>query len=106
LALQILLWLDAATAYIQLSISQWRFLSISYISTVYISTLFIFQRQDISTPLLLRNFTTKYEANTCLALPPAFGARIFSTVITTSMVQDLNEKITPNKLDLSIIMYN
>jgi hypothetical protein len=25
--------------------------------------------------------------------PPAFGARTFSTVITTSMVADLNEKI-------------
>jgi hypothetical protein len=25
---------------------------------------------------------------------PAFGARTFSTVITTSKVQDLNEKIT------------
>jgi hypothetical protein len=28
--------------------------------------------------------------NTCM---PAFGARTFSTVITTSMGQDLNEKI-------------
>jgi hypothetical protein len=25
---------------------------------------------------------------------PAFGARIFSTLITTSMVQDLHEKIS------------
>jgi hypothetical protein len=35
-------------------------------------------------PLL--DLTTKYEANICVALP-------FSTVITTSMVQDFNEKI-------------
>jgi hypothetical protein len=26
--------------------------------------------------------------------PPAFGTRTFSIVITTSMVQDLNEKIS------------
>jgi hypothetical protein len=36
--------------------------------------------------LLILN--TKYEANTCLALP-----RTLSTVITTSVVHDLNEKI-------------
>jgi hypothetical protein len=42
----------------------------------------------------LLELTTKYEGNTCVALPlPAFGARTFSTVITTSMVQDLNENI-------------
>jgi hypothetical protein len=39
---------------------------------------------------------------------PAFGARTFPTVITTSMVllvQDLNEKIIPNKFYLSSAMY-
>jgi hypothetical protein len=44
----------------------------------------------------LLELTTKYEANTCVALTnavPAFGARTFSTVITTSVVQELNEKI-------------
>jgi hypothetical protein len=40
----------------------------------------------------VRDLTTKYEAYTCLALP-AFGARTFSTVITTSVIQELNEKI-------------
>jgi hypothetical protein len=39
--------------------------------------------------LPLLDLTTKYEANTCVALP-----RTFSSVITTSMVQELNEKIT------------
>jgi hypothetical protein len=43
----------------------------------------------------LLDLTTKYEANTSGAPErlPVFGARTFSTVITTSMVQDLNEKI-------------
>jgi hypothetical protein len=45
----------------------------------------------------LLELTTKNEANTCVALPPeclsAFGASTFPTVITTSVVQNLNEKI-------------
>jgi hypothetical protein len=48
--------------------------------------------------LTLLELTTKYEVNTCTyGAPerlPAFGARTFPTVITsTSVVQDLNEKI-------------
>jgi hypothetical protein len=34
---------------------------------------------------------------------PAYGARTFSTVITTSMVQDLNEKITSVEFPPSFI---
>jgi hypothetical protein len=34
-----------------------------------------------------------------LILLPAFGARTFSTVITTSVVQDLNEKIAGRCVD-------
>jgi hypothetical protein len=39
--------------------------------------------------------TLELEANTCVALPNAYRrsvARTFSTVITTSVVQNLNEK--------------
>jgi hypothetical protein len=44
----------------------------------------------------LLELTTKYEANTCLALPNVCrrSVRALSpTGITTSVVQDLNEKI-------------
>jgi hypothetical protein len=44
----------------------------------------------------LLELTAKKEANTCVALPKllsALGARTFPTIIRTSVVQDLNEKI-------------
>jgi hypothetical protein len=58
------------------------------------STQWIINAEYIQCSLqLLRDLTTKYEANTCLALLPAFGARTFSTVITTSVVQDFMKKL-------------